>query len=87
MLAIHPQGILDFLKAYRDRFKPGCLVTDVCGVKSAIMEGAECLPEGVEFQTISHTGKRALERGYRPPGILAKGKEGLLIMFYNYKFS
>ena len=49
MLAIHPQGILDFLKAYRDRFKPGCLVTDVCGVKSAIMEGAECLPEGVDF--------------------------------------
>ena len=46
MLAIHPQGILDFLKAYRDRFKPGCLVTDVCGVKSAIMVGAECLPEG-----------------------------------------
>lgn len=49
MLAIPPQGILDFLKAYRDRFKPGCLVTDVCGVKSAIMEGAECLPEGVDF--------------------------------------
>ena len=49
MLAIHPQGILDFLKAYRDRFKPGCLVTDVCGVKSAIMDGAQCLPKGVDF--------------------------------------
>ena len=49
MLCLHPQGILDFLETYKDSFKPGCLVTDVCGVKSAIMAGAECLPEGVDF--------------------------------------
>lgn len=49
MLALHPQGILDFLERYRDRFRPGCLVTDVCGVKSAVMAGAACLPEGVDF--------------------------------------
>ena len=48
-LALHPQGILDFLVAHRDHFKPGALVWDVCGVKSAILEGAACLPETVDF--------------------------------------
>ena len=49
MLCLHPQGILDFLEGYKDRFKPGCLVTDVCGIKSAVMEKAGCLPQGVDF--------------------------------------
>ena len=49
VLALHPRGIVRFLEEYRDRFKPGVLVTDVCGVKTAIMEGARVLPEGVDF--------------------------------------
>lgn len=49
MLCLHPQGILDFLERYRDEFPSGCLVTDVCGIKSAIMKGAEQLPETVDF--------------------------------------
>jgi len=49
MLCLHPQGILDFLRDYRNVFPAGCLVTDVCGVKSAIMEGAKCLPDTVDF--------------------------------------
>lgn len=48
-LCQHPQGILDFMKDHRDEFKPGTLVTDVCGIKSAIMEGAKVLPETVDF--------------------------------------
>ena len=48
-LALHPQGILDFLQAYQKRFKPGALVWDVCGVKSAILDGANCLPDTVDF--------------------------------------
>ena len=48
-LALHPQGILDFLAAHRDRFKPGALVWDVCGVKTAILEGAQALPDTVDF--------------------------------------
>lgn len=48
-LCQHPQGILDFLEQYKDRFKPGALITDVCGVKTAIMEGARCLPDTVDF--------------------------------------
>ena len=48
-LALHPQGILDFLAANRDRFKPGALVWDVCGIKTAILEGAQGLPDTVDF--------------------------------------
>ena len=49
VLALHPNGIVRFLEEYRDRFKPGCLVTDVCGIKTAILKGAEVLPDTVDF--------------------------------------
>ncbi len=49
ILAQDPAGIIGFLRVNRDRFKPGCLILDVCGIKSAIMEAAECLPDGVDF--------------------------------------
>lgn len=48
-LCLHPQGIVDFMKEHAARFKPGCLVTDVCGIKTAIMEGARVLPPQVDF--------------------------------------
>lgn len=48
-LCLHPQGILDFLKVHKDHFKPGALVTDVCGVKTAVVEAARVLPPEVEF--------------------------------------
>lgn len=49
ILAQDPAGIMGFLRVNRDRFKPGSLVLDVCGIKSAIMEAAECLPPHVDF--------------------------------------
>lgn len=49
ILALDPAGIMGFLRVNRDRFKPGSLVLDVCGVKSAITEAAECLPPEVDF--------------------------------------
>lgn len=48
-LCLHPQGILNFLKEHREHFKPGALVTDVCGVKTAVVEAARVLPPEVEF--------------------------------------
>jgi prephenate dehydrogenase len=44
-----PEATLDFLRLYKDDFKPGALVTDVCGVKTAVMEASRCLPESVDF--------------------------------------
>ena len=49
ILCQDPAGIISFLQKHRDRFKPGCLIWDVCGVKTAVMEAAQCLPEGVDF--------------------------------------
>lgn len=49
VLCQDPAGITGFLKEHKDRFKPGALVTDVCGVKTAVMEAAACLPDGVDF--------------------------------------
>lgn len=49
ILALHPKGIVRFLEQFRDVFKPGALVTDVCGVKSSILKGAEVLPPQVDF--------------------------------------
>lgn len=49
ILCQDPAGIISFLRDNRDRFRPGSLVIDVCGVKTAIAQAARCLPEGVDF--------------------------------------
>lgn len=49
VLCQDPAGITAFLEEHRERFKPGCLIWDVCGVKTAVMAAAKCLPEGVDF--------------------------------------
>ena len=49
ILCQDPAGIIAFLQDNRDKFKPGCLIWDVCGVKTAVMEAAKCLPHGVDF--------------------------------------
>ena len=48
-LCLHPGAIVDFMSTYRDRFRPGCLVSDVCGIKTAIVDAAAVLPESVDF--------------------------------------
>ena len=48
-LCLHPQGIVRFLTEHKDDFKPGSLVTDVCGIKTAIMAAAQALPPEVDF--------------------------------------
>ncbi len=48
-LCLHPQGIVSFLREHGEEFKKGALVTDVCGVKTAIVEAARILPPQVEF--------------------------------------
>jgi len=48
-LCMDPDQIVDYLAVHKDDFKPGSLVTDVCGVKGAIMEASQVLPETVDF--------------------------------------
>ena len=49
VLCQDPAGIIGFLRHHRECFKPGALVWDVCGVKTAIMAETERLPEGVDL--------------------------------------
>ena len=49
ILCINPRDIVWFLEEYRDDFKPGSLVTDVCGIKGAVMAASEVLPDSVDF--------------------------------------
>lgn len=49
VLCINPKDIVWFMEEYREDFKPGSLVTDVCGIKGAVMEAAEVLPDTVDF--------------------------------------
>lgn len=49
VLCIDPKDIVRFLEEHREDFKPGSLVTDVCGIKGAIMDAAGSLPDTVDF--------------------------------------
>lgn len=49
ILCAPPAGILSFLSQYHDQFRPGSLVTDVCGIKTVIMKAAEQLPPEVDY--------------------------------------
>lgn len=49
LLCMHPQGIVSFLTQHRDCFRPGAMVTDVCGIKGAVVRAAQGLPETVSF--------------------------------------
>ena len=49
LFAMRPHGIAQQIEAFRDSLKPGALVTDVGGIKGAIMEAAQCLPDTVDF--------------------------------------
>ena len=48
-LCMQPKAIIEFMQQHKDHFKPGALVTDVCGVKTAVVEGAKVLPDTVDF--------------------------------------
>lgn len=46
---LHPKGTVRFLQEYKDEFMPGALVADVCGIKTAILQAAECLNDSTDF--------------------------------------
>lgn len=48
-LCMQPGAIIRFLAEHKDEFKSGALVTDVCGIKTAIMQAAQVLPPHVDF--------------------------------------
>jgi prephenate dehydrogenase len=50
ILCVYPKAVIDFLRVHRNDFKPGCVITDVAGIKRAIAEHAgRLLPDNVDF--------------------------------------
>ncbi len=50
VVALYPSDCVAWVKSHAHLFKQGTILTDVCGVKSAIVdEIQQCLPSGVEF--------------------------------------
>lgn len=48
-LCMDPKIIVDYLGQYASCFCPGSLVSDVCGIKTCVMQAAEALPPEVDF--------------------------------------
>ncbi len=48
-LCMPPKAILSFLEEHKGDFQPGAIVTDVCGIKTAVMQAARVLPDTVDF--------------------------------------
>ena len=50
ILCIYPHSVPGFLSAHKEHFKPGSVITDATGVKSALVSQLEgLLPGGVDF--------------------------------------
>ena len=50
IFALYPTVFIEWVERYRDLFRSGTLITDVCGVKSSVVARVQdMLPEGVEF--------------------------------------
>lgn len=50
ILAVYPEDSIRFVRKNASRFKSGSIITDVCGVKQALIEEINLiLPKGVEF--------------------------------------
>ncbi|MGX7106601.1 prephenate dehydrogenase [Hutsoniella sourekii] len=50
IITLYPFDLVDFIKANKDYFKPGAIVTDVTGVKGDLIHQVlEYLPESLEF--------------------------------------
>jgi prephenate dehydrogenase len=48
-LCLGPSALLRFMDRWMDLFKPGCLITDIAGVKGAIVEKLGELREDIDF--------------------------------------
>lgn len=50
ILALYPEDTIGFVKKNASQFKPGVIITDVCGIKQKVIDEInKLLPEGAEF--------------------------------------
>ncbi len=50
VMSLYPAKAIDFIRKNADNFKPGCVITDICGVKRELINTVpNLLPEGVHY--------------------------------------
>ena len=50
IFGLYPTALLEWFRTYGQLLKPGCIFTDVSGVKTGLVEPIQAMcPEGVEF--------------------------------------
>lgn len=50
IFSLYPTAFIQWVEDYGKNLRPGCLCTDVCGVKDGLVQAVQArLPEGVEF--------------------------------------
>lgn len=52
-LSIYPEDIVKFVNQYGNRLKPGCILTDACGIKGEICSAMEQLSQGAPYEFVA----------------------------------
>ena len=70
-LSIYPEDILEFVRQHGSRLKPGCVLTDACGIKQEICAAMEDLSQNAAYEFVAAILWRAKSRAALPPAIPA----------------
>ena len=52
-LSIYPEDILEFVRQHGNRLKPGCVLTDACGIKQEICAAMEDLSQNAAYEFVA----------------------------------
>ena len=52
-LSIYPEDILEFVRQHGSRLKPGCVLTDACGIKQEICAAMEDLSQNAAYEFVA----------------------------------
>lgn len=52
-LSLYPEDILEFVRQYGQKLKPGCILTDTCGIKREICAAMEELSQGAPYTFVA----------------------------------
>lgn len=80
-LCLYPEADIRFVEEYGDSFRPGCIVTDVCGIKNAICPSLMALSKKFNFVFVGGHPMAGKERNgfYVSEAALFRGASYILV--------
>lgn len=80
-LCLYPEADIQFVEKYGDSFRPGCIVTDVCGIKNAICPSLMALSKKFNFVFVGGHPMAGKERNgfYVSEAALFRGASYILV--------